>query len=113
MKKLTPKKVERDRASPSGSEVSITATAAEDAKRARLAVEPTALGAAVVSSYANMFGANDLTAVMAQVLADTKAMTGGDLSRLESMLFAQAHALQAIFADLVLQAKKQQHLGPW
>jgi len=46
----------------------------------------------------------DLDAVVAELTTQAQATCGGDLSRAEAMLIAQAHALDAIFTKLALLA---------
>ena len=76
---------------------------------------PSVNGAAVVSMYAKDFAADsvNITALRNELLADTKEMLAGDMTRAEGMLFGQAHALQSIFTQLSRRAEKQDRLGHW
>lgn len=58
-------------------------------------------------------GVPDITALMDKIEAQTKAMQGGDMSEIESMLFAQALTLQATFTALSRKAaaNSSQYIG--
>jgi len=82
---------------------------------ARMAVRPSVNAAAVMSVYTAQLGLkdDDIGALMNQLSEDVKDVWAGDMKRAEAMLFAQAHALQAIFMTLARRASKQEYLKQW
>ena len=88
-------------------------TAERQHKRAILASRPSMNAAVVMSEYAKPFGEQDVSS-LAEVLATAiHDIHGGDMKRAESMLFAQANALQSIFMNLALRASSQEYLKQW
>jgi hypothetical protein len=93
--------------------------AALDADRsaamATMALRPSINAAAVVSLYTKPLGIEegDLAALMERLAEDVKDVWVGDMKRAEAMLFAQAHALQAIFMNLARRATSQEYLKQW
>src|SRR5262245_45682168 len=79
---------------------------------ARTALRPTVHAALTVKLYGNSgFGELSLNGLVADLSAQTKAASGGDLNRGEEMLTAQAHTLDAIFNDLARRAKNSQYMN--
>lgn len=66
--------------------------------------------AAVVQSYLGQVGDTDLHALAVAVSTQARAIAKDDLGGLEHMLLTQATALQAMFTDLALRAKRQDRL---
>ena len=62
------------------------------------------IGAAVIVS--EIYGGLDIMALHDQLADQCKAVHGGNLSRAESMLTAQAHSLNAIFTSMASRAAK-------
>lgn len=71
--------------------------------RAKLAVIPVVQSALVIESFA-VSGKADVGDLVAELRKKGDAIIGGDLSSAERMLDAQAHALDAIFANLARRA---------
>ena len=82
---------------------------------AKMAMRPSVNAAAVMSVYTAQLGLkdDDIGALMNQLSEDVKDVWAGDMKRAEAMLFAQAHALQAIFMTLVRRATNQEYLKQW
>lgn len=80
--------------------------------RATLATGPI-FGAAAVAQSFSIHGELDFFAVAEQLSDQCALAHGGDLRRAESMLTAQAHSLDAIFANLARRAARNvgEHLG--
>lgn len=80
--------------------------------RAVLATGPI-FGAAAVAQSFSIYGELDFFAVADQLSDQCALAHGGDLKRAESMLTAQAHSLDAIFANLARRAALNvgEHLG--
>jgi hypothetical protein len=74
---------------------------------AKLAIHPGVNAALVIKEFAEVFGGLDAVEVgeLAAHLKD--GMNDNDLRECEAMLYSQAHALQAVFVDALLQVKKQ------
>jgi hypothetical protein len=93
-----------------------TADAAEkEARRqqlARMTREGTVCGAAVIEAFqSSLLGKEvEFEPVREGLVESVKAIKDGDLRSLESMLFSQATALQAIFASLSRRASRQEYL---
>ncbi len=76
-----------------------------DRKMADAAIEPEILAASTVRSFSTApFRDIGITEGMEALKFQTQAVHGGDLKRAESMLIAQAHSLDAIFAELARRA---------
>ena len=75
---------------------------------AKVALQPALSAAAVVSDYAKWIGKPDMVAVAEAIEEWT-----GDMKEPEQMLYAQAHALQAIFTNLARTAQAQPNHPSW
>ena len=86
-------------------ETNTDTTADSDKKNtARLATRGTATAALVVNSY---LGLSKCTDEMHDVLHEqAQAVNSGDMTQVESMLIGQAVALQSMFTDLALKARR-------
>ena len=82
-------------------------------KLALLASRPSMNAAAVMSEYSKPFGEQDVSALADVLVGAIEDIHGGDLKRAESMLFAQANALQSIFMNLARRATTQEYLKHW
>lgn len=82
---------------------------------ARAALRPSANSAIVVAGFSAQIGVedSDISLLMDLLSDDIKELWTGDLKRTEAMLFAQAHALQAIFASLARRAQRQEYMKQW
>ena len=82
------------------------------ADKARLALQPSVNGAAVIEAYqASVLGKDADINVMIDRLRETfKDVKVGDLHTLEEMLISQATALQTIFTSLARRASTQEQL---
>lgn len=81
---------------------------------ARAALRPSALAAVTVQSFCkNVFGEGDVGALMRGIREQCEAVKNGDMTRVEDMLVAQAHSLDAIFASMAQRAALNagQHIG--
>ena len=78
----------------------------EDPERARakVALSPTLWAAASLQSWLPLETKPTLGALTAELRAQSEAVQGGDLSRAEAMLTAQAHTLDAVFHHLAGRA---------
>ena len=83
------------------------------AAMANMALRPSVNAAAVVVSYANPLGEQDLGSLVDSPSASIDDLQAGDMKRAEAMLYGQAHALQAIFMNLARRAASQAHLKQW
>src|SRR5688572_984344 len=74
----------------------------QEALAARALLRPTLNAALVVGQYGKKFSNIELqlTDLVAELSAQSDAVQHGDLGRSETMLIAQAHSLDAIFAKL-------------
>lgn len=91
---------------PSPKSETITVTTLDSDKKitARLATRGTATSALVVNSYLDM---GKYTDEMHAVLHEqAQAVNSGDMTQVESMLIGQAVALQSMFTDLALMARR-------
>ena len=81
--------------------------------KAAAVMRPSVNAALVVAEHTKgMFGELDFQELVQTLSDGIKALASGDVSRVEAMLFAQAHALQALFMALALRARNQEHLKP-
>jgi hypothetical protein len=67
-------------------------------------------GAAIVIHHYNGFDNSHLPAFMGSLAAQMDSIGDNDLTQCESMLFGQAHALQAIFVTLAQRSTSQQYM---
>jgi hypothetical protein len=81
---------------------------------ATLVVAPQVNAAAVVTQYApETFGDLDMGSLATTLAAGMGDLHAGDMKRAEAMLYGQAHALQAIFVNMVRRAPKQDFMAHW
>jgi hypothetical protein len=78
---------------------------------ARTVLRPTVQAAATLKAYDKSYGDIDLKGLVDALAEQTKYSNGGDLSRAEAMLTAQAHTLDAIFNNLASKAIKAEYMG--
>ena len=71
------------------------------------------LNAAAIVEVFNVVGKPDYIAMIDVLQKRADALIGGDMKNLERMLWAQAHALDAMFASLARRAKLQENLAPY
>lgn len=80
----------------------------------KLALKPSANGAAVVEAYSKgAFGEADINVLIDELRAQFDKVENGDLQNCEAMLVGQANALQAIFVSLARRAVNQQYLNQY
>lgn len=80
----------------------------------KLALKPSANGAAVVEAYSKgSFGETDINVLIDELRTQFDKVENGDLQYCESMLVGQANALQAIFVSLARRAANQQYLNQY
>ena len=73
-------------------------------------LDPHFNAAAIAGTFGEKeFGALDLDVLMDVLAHSCRRVAGGDLSDVEAMLLTQAHALQAIFTALALEARRTEH----
>lgn len=87
----------------------------ESMARADLGLKPGVNAAAVVAAYSKTVGIReaDVGAVAVKLSNSIEALWAGDTKRAEAMLYAQAHALQAIFTSLSFRATRQDYMKNW
>jgi hypothetical protein len=80
---------------------------------ARLVINPAANAAVVMKQFCSPFGEQDLSALATALSEEAVRIEAGNLTRVEGMLFHQAHALQAVFMNLARRAASNmgEHLG--
>ena len=84
------------------------AQAADDAMNTARVMQNGQCNAVVVQQYLHFVNDGSSALALSKVsLKDAVAIGSGDLSSLEHMLLTQATALQAMFVDLALRAKRQ------
>lgn len=77
----------------------------------KLALKPSANGAAVVEAYSKgIFGEADINVLIDDLRTQFDKVENGDLKYCESMLVGQANALQAIFVSLARRATNQEYV---
>ena len=76
-------------------------------------LQPGVNAAVVITEYTKTFGTLDTVALIDSLAAETEDLWAGDRKRAEAMLFAQAHALQAIFMSLAVRAARQRQPKLW
>jgi len=79
----------------------------EEQFAARVSTDGTVNLVVVARYLPNLNGGASSQALSAVLQEQVKAIAGGDLTQLETMLLAQATALQAMFVDLAYRAKAQ------
>lgn len=86
-----------------------------DARAMAMALRPSLNAAVVVSTYGKPIGLgdDDVVALMDRLAEEVKDVWAGDMKRAEAMLFAQAHALQAIFMNLARRANGAELIKHW
>jgi hypothetical protein len=72
---------------------------------------PDVVSATVIDAYQP--GQHDVNALADEVGRQIEAVNRGDLSRAEGLLVAQAHALDRVFATLIIRATQQKLLPQW
>ena len=77
---------------------------------AGVAIRPSLNAAVVIEAYSKPMGEMDLSELAIALQQDMDAMFAGDMSRVEAMLFGQAHALQTIFMNLARRSTAQQYV---
>lgn len=80
---------------------------------ADIALRPSLNAALVTEDYMKAVGELDIGMLTASLSAGMKDVNAGDMRRAETMLYGQAHALQAIFTNLARRAVKQEYLKQW
>ena len=78
---------------------------------ARTLTQPETSAASVIENWQK--DTHDVNALAAELGKQVEAVNGGDLRRAESLLIAQAHTLDNIFANLARRATGQQYLSQW
>jgi hypothetical protein len=77
----------------------------------KLALKPSANGAAVVEAFSKgSFGETNINVLIDELRTQFDKVENGDLQYCESMLVGQANALQAIFVNLARRAVNQEYL---
>lgn len=77
----------------------------------KLALKPSANGAAVVEAYSKgAFGEADINVLIDELRTQFDKVENGDLQYCEAMLVGQANALQSIFVNLARRAVNQEYL---
>lgn len=80
----------------------------------KLALKPSANGAAVVEAYSKgSFGEADINVLIDELRTQFDKVENGDLQYCESMLVGQANALQSIFVSLARRAVNQEYLSQY
>ena len=77
---------------------------------AKAALQPATGGAAVMQIYGTHFGEQDFLALTRELQAGMRKLGDGDTRELESMLFAQAQALQSMFVNMAIRANGQEQM---
>ena len=100
-----------EKASPSGRALSRAPDRRVEGVRstAELLTDGSANTAVVTGYLSATQGGDDLLAVANLLNEQVSAIAAGDVTQLERMLLSQATALQAMFVDLAVRAKSQDH----
>jgi len=110
----TPKPAEP---SPEAVRVEATGLGDVDAATARTLLRPTVNAAlAIRTAHRAKNGIKDgpsIEALVDELSAQCQAVTGGNMSRAEALLTAQAHTLDTLFGDLVRRAYSHSNLDPF
>ena len=75
---------------------------------AKLVIHPSANAALVIAEFSDHFGDFNVGELAALLKDGMNDVGNNDLRSCEEMLYSQAHALQAIFVDSLLQVKKHE-----
>lgn len=80
-----------------------------------LALMPSANAATVMSVHSRLLGVKetDVGGLIEALMDGMKDMWAGDMKRVDAMLYAQAHALQAIFTALSYRSTKVEQMKHW
>lgn len=81
-----------------------------DKHLANCALLPSTHAAVTISEFGKIFGEQDLSTLINELRETSKAITDGDLGRVEAMLVMQAHSLQAIFTNMSRRAISAEYL---
>lgn len=84
--------------------------AQKDKLLAKIALQPSANAAAVISEYGKSFGEQDINALIDALILTFDAVNKGDTKQSEAMLMGQAYALQSIFMSFSRRANNQEYL---
>ena len=77
--------------------------------RAKTVLRPSVNAAAVIAEYGTVIGEQDIAALASSLSDGIIDLRSGNMKRAEAMLYAQAHALQAIFMNFSRRALKQEY----
>ena len=77
--------------------------------RAKTVLRPSVNAAAVITEYGTVIGEQDIASLAACLSEGIIELRSGNMERAEGMLYAQAHALQAIFMNFARRALKQEY----
>ena len=77
--------------------------------RAKTVLRPSVNAAAVIAEYGTVIGEQDIAALASCLSDGIIDLRSGNMKRAEAMLYAQAHALQAIFMNFSRRALKQEY----
>jgi hypothetical protein len=80
----------------------------EARSQAKLVIHPAANAALVIAEFGDHFGDFNVGELAARLKDGMDDVSNNDLRSCEAMLYCQAHALQAIFVDSLLQVKKHE-----
>jgi hypothetical protein len=86
--------------------INITTEPGTDPKAllARAVLRPSVRAAVTARTYSKPFGELDVNSLIDELLGQIHAVNDGDMRRIEAMLVAQAHTLEAIFHELMGRA---------
>lgn len=104
--------VQRGGAKPKGKMVATFPKAVDPEKAAamaKMALRPSVNAAAVMASYTSPLGEQDFGELVTSLSEGIDGLWGGDMKRAEAMLYAQAHALQAMFMNFARRAQVQEY----
>lgn len=73
---------------------------------ARTALRPTVQAGATIRDYGKAFGEVSLSGLVDELVRQCDLANGGDLTRAEAILIAQAHTLDAVFNSLARRAQR-------
>ena len=77
--------------------------------RAKTVLRPSVNAAAVIAEYGTVIGEQDIASLASSLSDGIIDLRSGNMKRAEAMLYAQAHALQAIFMNFSRRALKQEY----
>jgi hypothetical protein len=75
-----------------------------EAARARAALQPSTNAASALDKWAEALGPQDINEVRKELQQRAREVSSNDLTRLEAMLTAQAHTLDALFSNMTVRA---------